>query len=255
MALDIATLVKFVKKTQPIMWQRFERQCNSDPLRKFYKCFEDAVSEDGLVSVLRHGFRHRGMDFKVCYFKPESTLNEQAVKHYQQNVTGAEYTLAETETKTGYTESPVGADLAKSYGGFYKLIYATDTAIAADGSTEVEIYYDRYYYLMKLNLDGGYGLEPIYARYGTPITIGEPTKPGYTFDKWEPALPTTMPVGGGEYKALWNLGEAGFNVIFWYENPNPNEDGSYGYSVAGTYKPANVAPGTQKRSPRPHLPQ
>lgn len=63
MALDIAMLVKFVKKTQPIMWQRFERQCNSDPLRKFYKCFEDAVLADGLISVLRHGFRHRGMDF------------------------------------------------------------------------------------------------------------------------------------------------------------------------------------------------
>ena len=170
------------------------------------------------------------------------------VKHYQQNVTGAEYTLAETETKTGYTGSPVGADLAKPYDGFYKLIYATDTAIAADGSTEVEIYYDRYYYLMKLNLDGGYGLEPIYARYGTPITIDKPTKPGYTFDKWEPALPTTMPVNGGEYKALWNLGEAGFNVIFWYENPNPNEDGSYGYSVAGTYKPTNVEPGTTVKS-------
>lgn len=173
---------------------------------------------------------------------------EFTVKHYQQNVTGAEYTLAETETKKGYTESPVGADLAKSYDGFYKLIYATDTAIAADGSTEVEIYYDRYYYLMKLNLDGGYGLEPIYARYGTPITIGEPTKPGYSFNKWEPALPTTMPVGGGEYKALWNLGEAGFNVIFWYENPNPNEDGSYGYSVVGTFKPSNVKPGTEKKS-------
>lgn len=173
---------------------------------------------------------------------------EFTVKHYQQNVTGAEYTLAETETKTGYTGSPVGADLAKSYDGFYKLIYATDTAIAADGSTEVEIYYDRYYYLMKLNLDGGYGLEPIYARYGTPITIGEPTKPGYSFNKWEPALPTTMPVNGGEYKALWNLGEAGFNVIFWYENPNPNEDGSYGYSVVGTFKPSNVKPGTEKKS-------
>ena len=86
MALDIGTLVRFVKKTQPIMWQRFERQCNSDAHRKFYKCFEDAVLEDGLVSVLRHGFRHRGMDFKVCYFQPESTLNETAVKHYQQNI-------------------------------------------------------------------------------------------------------------------------------------------------------------------------
>lgn len=51
-----------------------------------------------------------------------------------------------------------------------------------------------------------------------------------------------------EYKALWNLGEAGFNVIFWYENPNPNEDGSYGYSVVGTFKPSNVKPGTEKKS-------
>ena len=86
MALDIETLVRFVKKTQPLVWQRFERQCNSDINRKFYKCFEDAVSENGLVSVLRHGFIHRGMNFKVCYFKPESTLNETAVKHYKQNI-------------------------------------------------------------------------------------------------------------------------------------------------------------------------
>lgn len=86
MALDIHTLVGFVKATQPIMWQRFEKQCNSDPYRKFYKCFEDAVQMDGLLSVMRHGFKHRGMDFKVCYFKPESTLNDVAVKRYGQNV-------------------------------------------------------------------------------------------------------------------------------------------------------------------------
>lgn len=86
MALDIQTLVGFVKATQPIMWQRFEKQCNSDPYKKFYKCFEDAVQMDGLLSVMRHGFKHRGMDFKVCYFKPESTLNDTAVKRYEQNV-------------------------------------------------------------------------------------------------------------------------------------------------------------------------
>ena len=86
MALDIHTLVGFVKATQPIMWQRFEKQCNSDPYKKFYKCFEDAVQMDGLLSVMRHGFKHRGMDFKVCYFKPESTLNDVAVKRYEQNV-------------------------------------------------------------------------------------------------------------------------------------------------------------------------
>ncbi len=86
MALDIQTLVGFVKATQPVMWQRFEKQCNSDPYRKFYKCFEDAVQMDGLLSVMRHGFKHRGMDFKVCYFKPESALNDAAVKRYEQNV-------------------------------------------------------------------------------------------------------------------------------------------------------------------------
>ena len=86
MALDLQTLVEFVKATQPVMWQRFEKQCNSDPYRKFYKCFEDAVQMDGLLSVIRHGFKHRGMDFKVCYFKPESTLNDTAVKRYEQNV-------------------------------------------------------------------------------------------------------------------------------------------------------------------------
>ena len=86
MALDIETLTGFVKATQPISWQRFEKQCNSDPLRKFYKVFENAVENDGLLSVLRHGFRHRGIPFQVCYFKPESTLNDVAVKHYGQNV-------------------------------------------------------------------------------------------------------------------------------------------------------------------------
>ena len=86
MALDLGTLVEFIKATQPIQWQRFEKQCNSDPEKKFYKAFENAVENDGLISVLRHGFKHRGIEFRVCYFKPESTLNDVAVKHYGQNI-------------------------------------------------------------------------------------------------------------------------------------------------------------------------
>ena len=86
MALDINTLIEFVKTTQPVMWKRFERQCNSDVYRKFYNAFDNAVVSDGLLNVLRHGFKYRGMDFKVCYFRPESTLNDEAVKKYQQNI-------------------------------------------------------------------------------------------------------------------------------------------------------------------------
>lgn len=168
---------------------------------------------------------------------------EFTVKHYQQNVSNDQYTLVDTETKNGFTESLVGSDLDKTYNGFTRLLYDTTTEIAADGSTVVEIYYDRNYYLMNFNLDGGYGVEPIYARFGAPISVDTPTKPGYTFNSWDQEIPKTMPAENTTFKANWKIGESGFTVVFWYENANDN-----GYSVAGTYKPANVKPGTEKKS-------
>ena len=109
----------------------------------------------------------------------------------------------------------------------------------------VEVKYDRYYYLINFNLDGGYGVEPIYARYGAPINVGTPEKPGYTFTGWSEEIPKTMPVIENplSFTANWEKGTAGFTVVFWYENAN-----DVGYSVAGTFTPADVAPGTQKSS-------
>ena len=86
MSLDITTLTDFVQATQPMAWRRFERMCTISPVRQFYKAFENAVTQDGLISVLRHGFKHRGISFRVCYFKPESELNELANEHYRQNI-------------------------------------------------------------------------------------------------------------------------------------------------------------------------
>lgn len=86
MNLDIVTLTDFVKSTQPMAWRRFERMCTINPVRQFYKSFENAVTQDGLISVLRYGFKHRGVSFRVCYFKPESELNDLAVANYQKNI-------------------------------------------------------------------------------------------------------------------------------------------------------------------------
>jgi type I restriction enzyme R subunit len=86
MNLDIVTLTDFVKSTQPMAWKRFERMCTINPVRQFYKSFENAVTQDGLISVLRYGFKHRGVSFRVCYFKPESELNDLAVSNYQKNI-------------------------------------------------------------------------------------------------------------------------------------------------------------------------
>ena len=175
-------------------------------------------------------------------YKPAEV--EFTVKHYKQNVDDDNYTLADTETKKGYTESPVGANLATTaYEGFYSLLYDTTTKIAADGSTVVEIYYDRYYYLMNFDLDGGYGVEPIYARYGAPISVGTPTKPGYTFDVWNPELPATMPAESATHKATWKVGTTSYTVVYWYENANDD-----GYSYVADQKITDVAPGTSVSS-------
>ena len=85
-ALDIDTLCTFVKNTQPVTWALFEKRCKSDPQKKFYKAFQNAVDMDGLVNVLRHGFKHRGQEFKVIYFKPETELNQLSLTHYKENI-------------------------------------------------------------------------------------------------------------------------------------------------------------------------
>ena len=169
------------------------------------------------------------------------------VNHYWQNAEDDQYTLHESETLQGLTGSPVGGGLENAYPGFYALLYDEEVAIAADGSTEVEIYYDRNYYLMTFNLGGGYGVEPVYARYGAAIgEIGEPTRPGYTFTGWldeegqAATIPATMPAVNVEYTAQWTANAtAPVTIVFWGENANDEE---YAYLGSETVE---AAPGTE----------
>ncbi|WP_291624873.1 InlB B-repeat-containing protein [Clostridium sp.] len=160
-------------------------------------------------------------------YKPTNV--DYTVIHYQQNVDNDNYTEVERETKQGLTNSTV-PEVAKTYEGYYALLYEKP-AIAADGSTVVEVYYDRYYYLMNFDLDGGYGVEPIYARYGTQIgNVGTPTKAGYTFQGWSldgtttVELTTTMPAENRTYHAIWKVdATAKVTVVIWGENANDEE--------------------------------
>lgn len=85
-AMDVDTLISFVQTTQPAMWSRFEKNCKSDTKLKFYNAVENAIAADGLVRVLKHGFKYRGMEFRICYFKPESSLNKLAISRYESNI-------------------------------------------------------------------------------------------------------------------------------------------------------------------------
>lgn len=176
-------------------------------------------------------------------YKPTNV--DYTVIHYQQNLNDDNYTETERETKQGLTNSTV-PEVANDYEGFYALLYEKPN-IAADGSTLVEVYYDRYYYLMNFDLDGGYGVEPIYARYGTSIgDVGTPTKAGYIFKGWSldgttvGSLPETMPAENRTYKAVWEADNtAKVTVVFWGENADDEE---YSYIKSAQ---VDVKPGTE----------
>ena len=80
------TLINFVQRTQPKAWQRFVNMNAVDPERKFCLAFHNACDMDGVLYVLRHGFKHRGVAFRVCYFMPESSLNELDAENYRKNI-------------------------------------------------------------------------------------------------------------------------------------------------------------------------
>lgn len=160
------------------------------------------------------------------------------VEHMFQNIYDNGYFLYETETKTGYTGDQTDRS-DKNYEGMYPLLYDSIT-IAADGSTVLVIQYDRFYYLIDYDLDGGHGVDPIYARYETPIFANDPEKEGYTFAGWEPEVPEEIPVGGGTYTAQWTPEPVNYTVLYWYENTGPEEV----YSVVGSSQKTALAGST-----------
>lgn len=159
------------------------------------------------------------IEYTVVY-KP--TVVKYTVEYYQQNLNDDKYTLADTDDMQGLTEDIVNiGDVSKKFGdGFTCLLYEKPE-IAADGSTKVQIYYDRNYFLMLFELSGGYGVEPICARYGTPIAVDEPTRPGYSFGGWDPALPATMPAEDSTHTAIWKDAQTvDYTIVYWRENAN-----------------------------------
>ncbi len=173
------------------------------------------------------------MDFEVGVLTEDYTIFtvtyvpdyvDFTVIHYWQNVGDDYYTERERETvSTKYKTGDLVTEAHKSYPGFYNLLYETPAA-AADGSTVIEVYYDRYYYLMRFELDGGYGVEPVYGRYEDAVEIKIPTRPGYEFAGWMDengnvtTVPAEVPVGGGTYYAKWTSQNTNYTVAYWVKD-------------------------------------
>ena len=205
-----------------------------------------------------------GRKVLVYYIPTEVSFR---VNHYIQNLENDEYRLLHTDIKLGYSDYPVGenheytkAEQYADIAGFTDLFYDPNTRISASGNTEIDIYYDRNYYLVDFDLtlpDGqkGYGVMPLYVRYGTSLMLAEPVGPGFSFTGWtfvqvynrietvvdgqihvdeekitdeavidlydNPAAMLTIK-HNVDYKSNWQVATASYTIIYWRENANDN---------------------------------
>lgn len=81
-------LIEFIEKTQPTVWKKYTKHYGEFASEKLYHRLENVINEEGLIYVLRNGIDDLGCKFKLCYFKPESSLNETAIEKYNSNILG-----------------------------------------------------------------------------------------------------------------------------------------------------------------------
>ncbi len=75
-------------------------------------------------------------------------------------------------------------------------------------------------YTITFDSAGGSTVAPITQDYGPPVTApADPTRAGYTFAGWSPAVPATMPLGGAALTAQWTAND--YTITF---NANGGSD-------------------------------
>jgi len=127
-------------------------------------------------------------------------------------------------TRTGY-----------SFLGWYQDASLTNPwDFASDTVTEATTLYATWSvneYTITFDSNGGSPVAAITQDYGTAVTTpANPTRTGYTFSKWDPALPSTMPAENRTHTAIWN---ANINTAYTVEHYLQDVSGS-GYALQET---------------------
>lgn len=160
------------------------------------------------------------------------------VYHYYQNVDDDNYTLDKDRvfTVTGNIGQYVKAEEQAKEG--FKCVRHDQSFIAADNGTVIYMYYDRLYYTVVFDVNGGVnGPEPLYKKYGYEFNKSDikiPEREGYDFVGWKLKDTDTMLetsatfTGNVTYVAQWKSQKtfADYTIVIWGQNAD-NDNYSY----------------------------
>ena len=90
-------------------------------------------------------------------------------------------------------------------------------------------------YTISFNSNGGSAVSDIKQDYGTSVTApADPTREGYTFNGWNPAVPSTMPVDGLTCVAQWTVNTYSVKLNTNGGTINAGDVTGYTYGIGAT---------------------
>src|ERR1035437_3445246 len=85
-AIDTRQLFQFLKTSQSEQWDKLFSVHRTEIENKILMRLDKEMQNRGSLDVIRNGFNDNGVHFDMAYFKPETTLNPETEKQYNQNI-------------------------------------------------------------------------------------------------------------------------------------------------------------------------
>lgn len=78
-------LLEFIKTTQEKTYQDYQEQYGSETDKKLIQLVSSEIESRGVIDVFRDVVKDRGCHFKLVYFEPKSSLNEDHQDLFKKN--------------------------------------------------------------------------------------------------------------------------------------------------------------------------